>query len=226
MILEMTRPVQGGLRQEKKLDATANHLANVDTAGFKKDVVSFDKMFKAKLNTDLTQGDIKHTGNTLDLALADEGFFKVDTPAGIRYTRNGTFTLNENNVLVNQNGDAVLGQAGQIFLDGENIDINKNGEIFADNELIDTLDIVTFDNLENLMKQGHGNFAYNGDPGDEQVPDTINVKQRAIEGSNVETVNEMVKMVDHNRMYEVFQKMIITFDEVDGKAINEVGKLQ
>ncbi|MEA2060986.1 MAG: flagellar hook-basal body protein [Thermodesulfobacteriota bacterium] len=226
MILEMTRPVQGGLRQEKKLDVTANHLANVDTAGFKKDVVSFDKMFKAKLNTDLTQGDIKRTGNVLDLAMADEGFFKVDTPAGIRYTRNGTFTLNENNVLVNQNGDVVLGQAGQIVLDGENIDINKNGDIFADNEFIDTLDIVTFDNLENLFKQGHGNFVYRGDPGEEQVPDTIKVKQRSLEGSNVETVNEMVNMVDHNRMYEVFQKMIITFDEVDGKAINEVGKLQ
>ena len=59
MILQMTRPVQGGLRQERKLEATSNHLANADTTGFKKDVVSFDKIFKAKLNTDFSQGTLK-----------------------------------------------------------------------------------------------------------------------------------------------------------------------
>ncbi|HKK89870.1 MAG TPA: flagellar hook-basal body protein [Desulfobacteraceae bacterium] len=226
MILEMTRPVQGGLRQERKLEVTSNHLANVDTAGFKKDVVSFDKLFKAEMNTDLTQGDIKRTGNVLDFALGDEGFFKIDTPAGVRYSRNGSFTLDSNGVLVNQNGDPVLGQAGGMTIDGENVEVNRQGQVFVDGELIDTLDVVTFDNLELLEKQGHGNFIYRGDAEDETAPENVLVKQRALEGSNVKTVDEMVNMIDHNRMYEVFQRMVRTFDEVDGKAINDVGKLQ
>ena len=75
MILEMTRPVQGGLRQERKLDTVSNHIANVDTTGFKKDVVSFDKKFKAQLNRDFSQGSIKTTGNPFDIALAGPGFF-------------------------------------------------------------------------------------------------------------------------------------------------------
>ncbi|MEA1968656.1 MAG: flagellar hook-basal body complex protein [Thermodesulfobacteriota bacterium] len=226
MILEMTRPVQGGLRQERKLEVTSNHLANVDTAGFKKDVVSFDRFFKAELNTDLTQGDVRRTGNDLDLALADEGFFKIDTPFGVRYSRNGNFTLNNNNVLVNQSGDPVLGQAGPLTVNGEKIEINAKGEVYVDGDMVDTLDVVTFDNLLNLQKQGSGNFLYKGDPADEKAPDNILVEQRALEGSNVKTVDEMVHMIDHNRMYEVFQKMMLTFDEVDGKAINDVGKLQ
>ena len=89
MILEMTRPTQGGLRQERKLEAVSNHLANATTVGFKKDVVSFDKEFKARVDRDYSQGDLVQTNNPLDVALGSEGFFKGDTPDGIRYTRNG-----------------------------------------------------------------------------------------------------------------------------------------
>lgn len=133
----MTRPVQGGLRQERKLEVTSNHLANVDTAGFKKDVVSFDRLFKAKLNTDLTQAGVKHTGNPLDLALVDEGFFKVETGSGVRYTRNGIFSLNSDNILVDQNGDPVLGQNGPITIVAGTVEINAAGEVRGDGLILD-----------------------------------------------------------------------------------------
>ena len=226
MLLEMTRPVQGGLRQERKLEAVSNHLANADTAGFKRDVISFDKEFRARMNTDLTQGPITRTGNELDIALKDEGFFKIDTSAGIRYTRNGNFTLNNNGVLVDQFGNLVLGQGGAIVIDGTNIDINTNGEIRIDGTLLDTLDIITFENLTMLQKEGGNNYAYKGDTRDEIQPLNIAVEQRAIEGSNVKVVDEMVSMIDNNRMYQTYQKLMQTFDEMDGKAINDVGKLQ
>ena len=227
MILEMTRPVQGGLRQDRKLEATSNHLANADTAGFKKDVVSFDRMFKAQLNTDFSQGHIRTTDNKLDLALGDEGFFKVVTPDGIRYTRDGNFTLNNEGTLVNQEGFPVQGDNGEIVLNGENVQINKSGEITVDGVAVDILDIVTFEDLNKLKKQGADLFVYNGDgTADEQEPAGISVKQGALEGSNVQVVNEMVTMIDHHRMYETFQKMMMTFDEIDGKAITEVGKPQ
>ena len=226
MILEMTRPVQGGLRQERKLEVTSNHLANVDTAGFKKDVVSFDKMFKAALNTDLTQAGVKHTGNSLDLALTDEGFFKVETPAGVRYTRNGVFSLNADNVLVDQNGDAVLGQNGPISITAGTVEINGTGEIQGDGAVLDQLDIVTFDTLDLLQKEGGNNFVFTGDTNLEVAPAKISVVQGSLELSSVKVVEEMVNMIDHHRMYETFQKMMMTFDEVDDKAINSLGKLQ
>ena len=226
MILEMTRPVQGGLRQERKLEVTSNHLANVDTAGFKKDVLSFDKMFKARLNTDLTQAGVKHTGNPLDLALTDEGFFKVDTAAGVRYTRNGIFSLNGEGILVDQNGDAVLGKNGPVIINAAMIEINSAGEIRGDGVIIDQLDIATFDNLEKLQKEGVNNFVYTGDSNDEILPANISVAQGSLELSGVKAVEEMVNMIDHHRMYETFQKIMMTFDEVDDKAINSLGKLQ
>lgn len=227
MILEMTRPVQGGLRQERKLEATSNHLANADTAGFKKDVVSFDRMFKAQFNTDFSQGHIRRTDNKLDLALGEEGFFKVSTPDGIRYTRDGSFTLNAQGTLVNQDGFPVQVDNGDIVLNGENIQINKAGAITVDGVAAGNLDVVTFENLQNLEKVEADLYQYNGDVAqDEQEPAILSVKQGALEGSNVQVVNEMVTMIDHHRMYETFQKMMMTFDEVDGKAITEVGKPQ
>jgi flagellar basal-body rod protein FlgG len=226
MILEMTRPAQGGLRQERKLEASANNLANVDTTGFKKDVISFDRMFKAQFNTDFSQGSIRSTGSPLDLAIAGRGFFKVQTSSGVNYTRNGVFSLNADKILVDQNGDPVLGKNGSITIDGEQVDINEAGEVYVDGNIIDSLDVVDFDNLRKLEKKGLNNFVYKGNPSDEKLPEHFSIKQSAIEGSNVKTVDEMVNMIDHNRMYEVFQKMMLTFDEIDGKAINDLGILR
>ncbi len=225
MILEVTRPVQGGLRQEKKLEAVSNHLANADTPGFKRDVVSFDREFRAQMNTDLSQANIRKTGNVLDLALADEGFFKVDTAAGIRYTRNGNFNLDSSGALVTNNGDPVLGQGGPVMIDGSKIQIDRQGRIFVDDALAGTLDIVTFGDLTRLVKEGGDNYEYRGDTRDEQAPLNIAVEQKALEDANVKVVEEMVRMIDYHRMYETFTKSISTFDEIDGQAINNVGKL-
>lgn len=226
MLLEVTRPVQGGLRQEKKLEVVSNHMANADTPGFKRDVVSFDKEFKAQMNTDLSQGPLRKTGNQLDVALNDEGFFKVDTSAGIRYTRNGDFTLDSNGILVDRNGSPVLGQGGAMVLEGNDVNIDEKGRIFVDGDFVDALDVVTFDDLTGLRKEGANNFSYEGNTQDEIAPAQVNVEQGALEGSGVKVVEEMVRMIDHHRMYETFSKSISTFDEVDSKAINDVGKLR
>jgi len=229
MILEMTRPVQGGLRQERKLEAVSNHLANVDTTGFKKDVISFDSKFKAELNKDFSQGDIKATGNPLDVALASPGFLKVETEEGIHYTRNGNFSLNNEGILVDMNGNPVLGQGGAIFIDMANVEgqgpeINGIGEIRVGDDIVDTLDVVTFEDLGKLEKKGQNLFAYTGNTSDEIIPENIVIKHMALEGSNVQAVDEMVKMIDFHRMFETFTKSMMTFDELDNKVISEVGR--
>ncbi|MBU1196496.1 MAG: flagellar hook-basal body protein [Proteobacteria bacterium] len=230
MILEMTRPVQGGLRQERKLEAVANNLANVDTNGFKKDSVSFDAKFKAQLNKDFSQGTIQTTGNPLDIAINGEGFFKVDTAEGIKYTRNGNFSLDMNGNLVDQNGNPVLGQGGAIVLDPETIEqdlfVNQAGEIVLAGEIVDILDIVTFPDLRKLKRDGNNLLSYSGETTDEVQAEQASIEYRALEKSNTRVVEEMARMIDYNRMFETFTKSMMTFDEIDAKAINDVGTLR
>lgn len=236
MILEMTRPVQGGLRQERKLEAVSNNLANADTTGFKKDTVSFDDKFKAQMNKDFSQGELLTTGNLFDFALSVDGFFKIDTPEGIRYTRNGNFTRDLNNNLVDQKGNLVLGQGGAIAINDDDLideddleaglSINENGEILLSGEVVDTLDIVTFNDLSKLERAGRNLLSYTGDTGDEIQVEQVVVKHRALEKSNIQVVDEMVRMIDYQRMFETFTKSMMTFDEIDSKAINDVGILR
>jgi flagellar basal-body rod protein FlgG len=230
MILEMTRPVQGGLRQERKLEAVSNNLANADTTGFKRDTISFDAKFKAQLNKDFSQGPILTTGNPLDIALSGEGFFKIDTREGIRYTRNGNFTLDADGTLVDQNGNPVMGQGGAIAIDAPDIEtdlfVNQAGDILLSGEIIDTLDIVTFSEKNRLERQGQNLFTYTGETTDEIQADQVVVQQKGLEKSNIRVVDEMVRMIDYQRMFETFTKSMMTFDEVDAKAINDVGTLR
>ena len=228
MIQDITIIVQSALTQEMKLENTANHLANATTTGFKADLLSFDEALQAHSTIDFRQGDLRETGNVLDLALSGEGFFKIQTENGIRYTRNGTFSLNNDHILVTQNGSPVMGENGPIFIQGSYVEINENGEIFVDNEKlekqrVDRLKMVTFSAKENLVKEGESFFQYTGDPSEEMDSDSVTVTQGALEMPNTSVVIEMTKMVETMRTYEAYMKIIQTFDEVDGKIVNELG---
>ncbi|HCY85175.1 MAG TPA: flagellar hook-basal body protein [Desulfobacteraceae bacterium] len=228
MILEMTRPTQGGLRQERKLEAVSNNLANAQTVGFKRDFVSFDKEFKAQLNRDYTLGEMEYTDNPLDYALETEGFFKIETPEGLRYTRNGSFSVSAEGILVDKNGFPVMGQGGNIIIDtnevNETVEIGLNGQITIDNVLVDTLDVVTFADKTKLEKDGRNLLSYTGNAEDELAPELVRGRAGALEQSNVHVVDEMVRMIDYQKMFEMYTKSMMTFDEVDSKAINEVGQ--
>lgn len=228
MILEMTRPTQGGLRQERKLEAVSNNLANASSIGFKKDIVSFDKEFRARVDQDFSQGNVIKTDNPLDVALGPQGLFKIETPDGIKYTRNGNFSLSSEGILVDKNGNPVMGQGGAIFMDtvdpNTSVNINEYGQIFLNNALLDTLDVVSFENMEKLEKTGGNLLVYTGDTADETPLENVKVKAGSLEQANVQVVEEMAKMIDYQRMFETYTKSMKTFDEIDSKAINEVGQ--
>jgi len=124
-----------------------------------------------------------------------------------------------------------MGQGGAIGIDlnattAEGPDINEIGEIRVGGDVVGVLDIVTFEDRNRLKKVGVNLFSYEGNPADEIVmeqPD-LKVRQSYLEGSNVQAVDEMVKMIDYHRMFETFTKSMLTFDEVDEKAILEVGR--
>lgn len=223
MLLQFTNPVQGGLRQERKLEMTANHLANVDTSGFKADMVTFDEMLRSEMGIDFSPGPLKTTGNALDLALEADGFFKVRTARGDRYTRNGNFTLDAENILVTATGSPVMGEGGEITIEGRDIQINREGEIFVDGALVDKLAVVSFESMQKMIKDGDSLFVGPTDSSEISVETPV-VHQGALEGSNVEAVAEMTRMIEIMRTYEALQKMIQAYDETDGRIISEVGK--
>ncbi len=231
MIFEATDVIQAGLREQVKMEMIINHLSNVGTTGFKADILSFDEMLKAKMTIDFTQGGFIETGNTLDLAINGDGFFKIQTPQGIRYTRNGTFTLNSDNLLVTQNGDLVLGDRGPISIQGGRIEINDAGEIWVEDETTGTMvmvgkpDIVDFAQKDQFIKEGESLFIYNGSPLDEIEPANTVVLQGELEMPNVDTVMEMTKMIETMRIYESYMKTLQALDETDAKAINDLGKV-
>ena len=231
MIFDVTEVVQAGIRQEMKMETIINHLANVGTTGFKADILSFDEMLQANMSIDFSQGGFIPTGNSLDLAINGDGFFKIQTQRGIRYTRNGTFTLNSDNMLVTQNGDPVLGDRGPISIQGGRVEINDSGEIWVEDKTTGTMGmvgkpaIVDFAQKDRFTKEGESLFIYNGSPLDEIAPEGAIVRQGELEMPNVNTVMEMTKMIETMRSYESCMKTLQAMDETDSKAINELGKL-
>lgn len=217
--------VRGCRIQEHRLETIANNLANANTTGFKKDILSFDHWLRVHQKTNLAQGNMRYTGNAVDIALSGEGFFKVSTPEGIRYTRDGRFYVNAEGQLSTTGGHPVLGESGPISIQGTDISVDDHGKISVDGEEADTVAVVSFPRPELLRKQGESSFIYDGDDGEEPRPQETLVKQGYVEESNVAVTQEMIKMIETLRHFESYQKVLQTFDETDAKVINEVGKL-
>jgi flagellar basal-body rod protein FlgG len=219
----MSYAVQGAIRQERRFEVLANHMANAGTTGFKTQTLSFDDMLRAQMTIDTSQGALLTTESPLDVAISGDGFFKIQTDQGVRYTRNGNFSLNTEGVLVNSEGYAILGENGPIIIEGDDVTIGVNGEIDVDGSTTGKLLIVDFKALEGLEKAGDSLFVYNGPETDETPAEHFEVKQGSLEQSNVETMVEMTRMIETNRFYESFQKLMQTIDELNAKAISEVG---
>lgn len=183
-----------------------------------------------RIQTNFISGQMKQTDNKLDFAIKGKGFFKIQTEDGIRYTRDGSFELNNKGELVNADGNHVLGKEGIITIDKE-FKINKNGEIYVKDEDYDTdeyyekIDIVNVLNVNALRKEGNNLYQIEEgiDPNEQQFDGDL--LQGFIETSNVNSVNEMVDMITVLREYESNQKVVKAYDEILGKAVNEIGKV-
>lgn len=174
------------------------------------------------INTDYIQGTLHHSSNPLDLALRGEGFFTVQTPQGLRYTRDGSFTINREGYITTKDGFLVLGEQGPILLsDAKDVKINTLGQITINGQVIDTLRVVRFNNLDNLQKQGDNLYQSEEVP----IPSEAGVVQYHIEKSNVNTVKEMVDLITAFRSYEANQRAIKTHDETLDKVINEIARI-
>jgi flagellar basal-body rod protein FlgG len=175
--------------------------------------------------TCFSRGQFKHTGNELDMALDGNGFFCIKTPDGVRYTRKGNFSLNSDGVLATNEGLPVLGNGGEIKIEGQNISIDIEGNIEVDGKQLDKLKIVDFAEPYKLEKAGDTLFNTLGPGVAEDVAEGVKVSQGFVELSNVDPVKVMTEMIEVLRAYESYQKIIRCVDEITSKAINEVGTL-
>ncbi len=225
----------GALRQERRFQLISQNLSNVQTVGYKKDVPVFSTLFfqalehsggeRQELSTvSFQQGTIEKTGNSFDLAIEGEGFFKVITPNGVRYTRAGHFKMDREGRLSQADGFPVLGRNGEIRLNGKEMVVEKDGSIKLNGAEADRIALVSFANPSRLKKEGK-NLFISETPEDEKEVQSVSVLQGYLEQSNVNSIEEMVRLIDALRTYESCLKVIQSRDELNGKVVNELGRV-
>jgi flagellar basal-body rod protein FlgF len=229
----------------------ANNLANVDTAGFKRDLAVFrERLTESRsgtgrmglsdpvlddlsggtwLNptaTDFSQGPLEG-GGPLDVAMEGDGFFTVQADKEVRYTRDGRFTLTAGGDLVTvAGGYKVLDRSGQPIHLGQietgEVLVDGGGRIQVDGREAATLGVTDFADRRLLVKAGRDTFdGRYAKP----VKATGVVRQGHYEGSSVEPTTEMVNMIEAARLYQLNATLISLQDGMAGRAVNDVGRV-
>jgi flagellar basal-body rod protein FlgF len=247
MLGGMLDAVKGCLKEEMRMDIISSNLANATVVGFKKDRISFQEILGEtqsgksgakggrrealdtaliRIKADHTPGDLRTTGNNLDLAINGKGFFKVETKEGIQYTRRGNFTLDAAGNLVTQDGFKVIGAGGPITISGTRVQVDGSGAVTVDGNQTGQIQIVDFENYDGLMKAGNGLFSNPTRTLEIPPPAQSRIAQGSLELSNVNMVDEMVAMIHCMRAFESYQKAIQVLDGLDNRAVNEVSRLR
>lgn len=233
-----------GMRSRMRtLDAQANNIANASTTGFKAERLAYNTFEADKKSQsdqqllvagvastnaiDFATGTFEQTNQQLDVAIKGDGFFQIQTPKGVRYTRAGNFSMNAAGQLVTKSGDLVVGERGGITLptQGE-IAIGEDGSISVDGRAIDKLKLVRFNNPTTALSQDGGSlFAANGSQA--ALADTnSSVLQGSLESSNINPITEMVAMINNNREFESLQKSVtLLMNDLGRKISGEIGRL-
>ena len=232
----------GAILQQIRLEAYANNLANVNTTGFKADQPVF--RFAAPEIASETAGDVprlspyalpltyvtnfesgplRQTGAPLDVAIVGGGFFEVQTPDGLQYTRNGGLSINADGELSTAEGWPVMGQGGAIRIEGSRVEINEEGQVAVDGDVVGVLKVVDFNDRSALKKAGNSLFKDEGAGGGMVAAEGYRIAQGNLESSNVDAIRTMTEIIETLRVFETYQRVIRSADEATAKTINEVG---
>lgn len=229
---------QGTFRRQ--MNVVAHNIANMNTAGFKGEKMMFieylvknpsgarisgDQLaFVRDIATarDLSEGPLEKTGNPLDVALRGDGYFVIETEDGERYSRSGRFHLDEGGQLVTQQGDPVLSDGGQPFFfstEDKDISIARDGTVATENGELGRIRVVEFENQQKLQVTAGGLYETEEQPEDVDSPDVV---QGMLEGSNVEPIIELTRMIEVSRSYQAANKFIEREDERMRKVAREL----
>ena len=226
----------------QSLEMLANNLANVETGGFKADR-EFYSLYVGddaspdpesgnlatvpvieKHWTDQSPGNLRDTSNPLDFAIDGDGFFAVQTPAGKRYTRNGSFRVSRSGALTANDGNPVLALGGgQILLQpGLAIEVLTDGTVQQGEQTLGRMELVNFDPGA-LNKTGANYFAPAA--GAKAKAANASVLQGKLEQSNVGSAESAVRLVAIMRQFEMLQKAMQIGNDLNTKAIQEVARV-
>jgi len=237
----LTSVAASGLRARmESLDLLANNVANASTGGYKADrefyslYVSPDAQADPSSTmpvierpwTDLSQGSLQPTGNSLDLALSGKGFFSVAGPHGTLYTRNGNFRLSSNGQFVTAEGYPVNGTGGKTLIAAGSspIEVSSDGTVRQNGNVIGQLQVTDFP-AAGLSKQGSNYFRV-ADPSLQPTAATGTfVEQGKLEASNSGTADAAVRLVGVMRQFEMLQKAVTMGNDMNKQAIEQVAKV-
>jgi flagellar basal body rod protein FlgG len=234
------------LVNQYRQDVIANNLANVDTASYKRDLPAFSErlveaqrrlgatrntvldgqtggVWSAPTATDWQAGGIEVTGNSLDAAIAGRGFFAVQASDGVRYTRDGRFTIDAQGRLATAgDGLPVLNQQGAPIVlgdDARDVRLRADGAVMVNDQPLAQLQVVDFD-AASLRKVGRNLVAADAAP----QPVASQLRIGSIEKSNVDPMMEMVSMIEASRAYQLNAQMVTLQDGTLGRLISEVSR--
>ncbi len=232
MIVGLYSSVTGKETGGQNLEIISRNLANINTAGFKKNMPTFRTFMDngesihgttiSKVFIDHSQGTLKPTGNKLDMAINGKGYFVLESENGKRYSRNGHFLINKDMEIINSVGWKVLDDNGQTLEVPQNVKeilVNGEGEITVDGVGIGKVDVVDFANKEVLKEVGNSAYiAQSGNSGETST--SYEVQQGFVESSNVSVVDEMVNMIANSRSFEGNSRINKTFDRTLEKLVS------
>jgi flagellar basal-body rod protein FlgF len=230
-------------------ETTVHNLANVRTVGYKADravVSDFPSMLLAQVNgnqsgpvvgktgtgvslaalvTDFSEGPLTLTDHPFDFAVAGDGFFRLETPEGVRYTRDGRFHRDVDGRLVTANGYPVLGNDGPIILPQGQLTVTDQGGLFVDNTFVDQFSLAHFDDLQDLVKDGQTTFAHRGGEPALVAAEDVQIYQGYLEESNVDTAQSTSEMMSVLRAYQLSQRLVQYQDRVNGQSVSDLGSV-
>lgn len=214
--------LSGQMALQGKMDLIAQNIANINTPGYRGQNGVFEEYLSRPQGMKETMsmvwdygqyqvtdpGPVSITGGPLDVALVGPGFIGIQTPEGIQYTRAGNFTMDAQGNLINAQGMKVAGAGGGAIMippDAENIYIDQKGVISTDDGEIGRIMVHEFTSEQILEPAGNGLYktAEAGKP-----PTETSMHQGKLEGSNVQGVLEMTRMIDVSREYQMVQRVI------------------
>ncbi len=222
-----------------RLDRLAADIANAGTTGYKSETSTtmaaerstFATMLESAVDVvtpgsgnDFRTGAIAPTGRDLDIAIDGPGFFAIETPGGVLYTRNGHFTRSVDGTLTAQDGSPVAGESGPIRLPAGEVKVASDGTIKVGKAAVGKLRLVTFEDLDKLERIDGVRFqAPDGVTADPAAGSTV--MGGALEQSNVSLPLRMAQLADTARGFEVLQRGIsVLMNDMEGRAIVELGR--
>ncbi|MGY6410066.1 MAG: flagellar hook-basal body complex protein [Alkalilacustris sp.] len=227
---------QSGLMAD--MQSVAHNMANLSTAGYRREGVLFAEYVRAMeggapslsqaaatvRHTFTHAGALEATGGSFDVAIEGEGYFQVQTPDGERLTRNGSFRPNMAGELVTPDGHLVLDDGGApIFVppDARSIGIAPDGTISADDLPLGQIGVVR--PVDPLTLRREAGVLMRIDGPVEPVPEA-RVVQGYLEGSNVDPMFEMARMIAVSRAYEMGQSFLDREDERIRAVVQTLGR--